>query len=230
MINEVAILRWVKNNKKDFIVHMIREAGVSPDSEPGAFFMAGLPGAGKTEISKGIIEDFKVPMLRIDMDEIAEKIPGYLPENADKFRRPATLLLSEVFSYAIHHNINILMDGTFGSSKAGENIERCLKHRYSVKIIYVFQKPELAWKFTLAREKVEHRAIKFEGFVDSYYKTISNIKMIGEKYGDKVVIDIAVKDENNQVGEWERNVHFSEIDKLLGVEYNKDKLIKDILG
>ena len=88
---------------------MIKKASVEPDSESGAFFMAGLPGAGKTEISKGIISDFKVPMLRIDMDEIAEKLPGYLPENADKFRKPATLLLSETFSYAIHHDIDFLM-------------------------------------------------------------------------------------------------------------------------
>lgn len=230
MIDKNDMLKWVKENKKEFILDMVREAEVEPDSEPGAFFMAGLPGAGKTEISRGIISDFKVPMLRIDMDEIAEKIPGYLPENADKFRKPATLLLSETFSYAIHHDIDFLMDGTFGSSKACENIERCLKHGYSVQIVYAFQKPKLAWDFTLAREKVEHRAIKFDGFVEAYYKTIANIKTIAEKYGDKIVIDIAIKDDKNQVGEWKRNVAFDEIDNILDVEYNKDKLIKDILG
>lgn len=230
MVDENDILEWTKKNKKEFILDMVEKAGVEPDVEPGAFFMAGLPGAGKTEISRGIIRDFKVPMLRIDMDEIAEKLPGYKPENADLFRKPATLLLSEVFSYAIHHNIDFLMDGTLGSSKAGENIERCLKRGYSVQIIYAYQKPKLAWEFTKAREKVEHRAIKFEGFVEAYYKTINNIKYISEKYGGKIVIDIAVKDEKNQVGEWLRGVPADKIDKILMVEYNKDKLIKDILG
>lgn len=224
------ILEWVKNNKKSFIFDMIDKAGVRPDVEPGAFFMAGLPGAGKTEISKSIITDFKVPMIRIDMDEIAERLPGYKPENADKFRRPATLLLSEAFSYAIHHDLDFLMDGTFGSKKASENIERCLKHGYAVKIIYAFQKPKLAWEFTLAREKVEHRAIKFEGFVDAYYKTIENIKTVSEKYGNRIAIDIAVKNEKNQVGEWKRNVPVDKIDKMLDIEYNKDKLIEEILG
>ena len=203
---------------------------MEPDVEPGAFFMAGLPGAGKTELSRNIIVDSGVKFLRIDMDEIAEKLPGYQPKNADKFRKPATLLLSELFSYAVHHSLDILMDGTFGSAKASENIARCLKRGYSVKIVYVFQDPKLAWEFTLAREKVEHRAIKFDGFVEAYYKTINNIKTIDEKYGNKIVIDVAVKDEKNQVGEWKRNVQVNEIDKLLNVEYNKDKLIKKILG
>lgn len=224
------LVEWVKKNKKDFILKMVREAGVEPDAEPGAFFMAGLPGAGKTEISKNMIADFKVPILRIDMDEIAEELPGYKPEHADKFRKSATLLLSETFSYAIHHDLDFLMDGTFGSTKASENIERCLKRGYSVQIVYAFQNPKLAWEFTLAREKVEHRAIKFDGFVEAYYKTINNIKGVSEKYGDKVVIDIAIKDDKNQVGEWKRNVQMDEIDKLLNVEYNKDKLIKEILG
>ena len=223
-------LEWAKKNKKDFVLKMIEESKVEPDVEPGAFFMAGLPGAGKTEISRSIITDFKVPMLRIDMDEIAEKLPGYQPENADRFRKPATLLLSEMFSYAIHHDIDFLMDGTFGSAKAIENIERCLKRDYLVKIIYAFQKPKLAWEFTLAREKVEHRAIKFDGFVEAYYKTIENIKKVSEIYGDKIAIDIAIKNERNQVGEWKRNVPVDKIDKLLNVEYNKDKLIKEILG
>ncbi|MBR3252867.1 zeta toxin family protein [Candidatus Saccharibacteria bacterium] len=230
MNNIEDVLGWVKDNKKSFVLNMVREAGVEPDAEPGAFFMAGLPGAGKTEISKNLIADFNIPILRIDMDEIAERLPGYRPEKADEFRKPATLLLSELFSYTIHHDLDFLMDGTFGSMKASENIERCLKRGYSVKIVYAFQDPKLAWEFTLAREKVEHRAIKFDGFVEAYYKTISNIKIIGKKYSNKIVIDVAVKDKENQVGEWKRNVRVDEIDKLLNVEYNKDKLIEEILG
>ena len=30
---------------------------------------------------------------------------------------------------------------------------------YNIKIIYIIQDPRVAWQFTLAREKVEHRAI-----------------------------------------------------------------------
>ncbi|MBQ6375466.1 zeta toxin family protein [Candidatus Saccharibacteria bacterium] len=217
-------------DKKQFVLKLVEVSRAEPEAEPAGIFMAGLPGAGKTELSRNLIEDAGVSPLRIDMDEIAAMLPGYEPEKADEFRKPATKLLNESFSYALHHKISFLMDGTFGSKSAEQNIERSLKHGFSVQIVYAFQDPKLAWQFTFAREKVEHRSIKFEGFVEAYYNTIANIKMIGEKYGERISLDIAVKNPDNRVGKWMRNVKASEIDKMLGIEYNRDKLIKYILG
>ena len=219
-----------KLDKKQFVREMLDAAGVAPEDEPAGIFMAGLPGAGKTELSRNLIVDSGVSLLRIDMDEIAERIPGYEAGRADEYRKQATTLLSELFSYAIHHRLSFVMDGTFGSKSAGHNIERCLRRGYIMKIVYAYQDPRLAWEFTLAREKIERRAIKFEGFVEAYYKTLANIKVIGEKYGDRITLDIAVKNPDNRVGEWLRNVSAAEIDKKLAVQYNKDKLIKYILG
>ena len=217
-------------SKREFIEMMLRECGAEPEMEPAAIFMAGLPGSGKTEISRNLIEESGVRLLRIDMDEIAEKLPGYRPERADEFRKPATALLSECLRYALHHDISFLMDGTFGSAQAMKNIERSLNHGFSVQIVYALQDPKIAWNFTLAREKVEHRAIKFEGFVEAYYKTINNLKLVSEAFRDTITIDVAIKDENNKVGEWRRRVKGEEIDSLVKTEYNKDKLIKYILG
>lgn len=217
-------------DKNEFVQKILKMSGAEPEEFPAAIFMAGLPGAGKTELSRNLIKDSGVKLLRIDMDEIAARLPGYVPEKADEFRKPATKLLSEGLNYALHHKISFLMDGTFGSARAGQNIERSLKHGFSVQIVYAFQNPRLAWQFTLAREKVEHRSIKFDGFVEAYYKTIANIKTISENYGDKITLDIAIKNANNQVGDWKRDVKAGEIDKILKVEYNKDKLIKEILG
>lgn len=47
---------------------LITDSGVQPEAEPAAIFMAGLPGAGKTEFSKRLIEFSDVPFVRIDMD------------------------------------------------------------------------------------------------------------------------------------------------------------------
>ena len=217
-------------NKREFIETMLRECGAAPEVEPAAIFMAGLPGSGKTEISRNLIEESGVKLLRIDMDEIAERLPGYKPEKADEFRKPATTLLSECLRYALHHDISFLMDGTFGSTQALKNIERSLNHGFSVQIVYALQDPRVAWNFTLAREKVEHRAITFEGFVGAYYKTINNLKLASETFGNAIVVDVAIKDEANKVGEWKRRVKGTEIDSLIKTEYNKDKLIKYILG
>ena len=216
--------------KNEILRNLLAKSGAFPEEEPAAFFMAGLPGSGKTEISRNLIKESGVKLFRIDMDEIAESLPGYTPERADDFRKPATTILSECLKYALRHKISFLMDGTFGSSQAGKNIERSLKHGFSVQIIYAFQDPKIAWEFTLAREKIEHRAIKFDGFIEAYYKTINNIKLIGEKYSGEVAIDIAIKDEKNEIGGWMRGVDGREIDNFVEIEYNKDKLKKYVLG
>ena len=216
--------------KREIVRKILEMSGAESEMEPAGFFMAGLPGSGKTEISRNLIRDSGVKLFRIDMDEIAEMLPDYVPERADVFRKPATAVLSECFSYALHHDISFLMDGTFGSTQAIRNIERSLKHGFKVQIVYAFQDPKLAWEFTLAREKIEHRAIKFEGFVESYYKTIDNIKKASEKFGERISIDVAVKDANNKVGEWLRDMSAKEIDGIIKMEYNKDKLISYIKG
>ena len=223
-------LAWAKSHKRAVIAKLLTDSGAEPQALPAAIFMAGLPGAGKTELSRNIIKDSGVSLLRIDMDEIAELIPGYTPERADSFRKPATILLAEAFSYALKHQISFMLDGTFSSAQAINNIARCLKRGVPVQIIYAFQDPKLAWEFTLAREKVEHRSIKFDGFVDSYYRTIANIKTVGKKYATQITLDIAVKDRQNQVAQWFRSVDPSKIDEILRVEYNKDKLVKYIQG
>lgn len=211
-------------------MRIINDSGALPEAEPAAFFMAGLPGSGKTEISKNLIKESRVKLLRIDMDEIAELIPGYTPETADSFRKPATTVLSECLSYALHHNISFLMDGTFGSAQAIKNIERSLKHNFRIKIAYALQDPRIAWQFTVAREKVEHRSIKFNGFIEAYYETLNNLKTILEDYEKYITVDIAIKTSDNKVGKWLRNVSRQQFDEVAKKDYNKDELIQYILG
>ena len=127
------------------------------------------------EIYRSFINEFGANFIRIDMDELATLIKGYKPENADQVRAAATRLLNGLFSKTIKSRLDFIMDGTFGSPKALENVERVLRRGYTVQIAYAFQDPRLAWEFTKAREKVEHRAIKEDGFIEAYYKTISNL-------------------------------------------------------
>ena len=223
-------LAWAKAHKREVIARLLAISHAAPELLPAGIFMAGLPGAGKTELSRYIIEDSGVNLFRIDMDEIASLIPGYTPERADNFRQSATTLLSEAFSYALKHSISFILDGTFGSAAAIQNVERCLKRNIPVQIVYAFQDPKLAWEFTLAREKVEHRAIQFDGFIASYYKTIANIKTLGGQFASKITLDIAVKNRQNQIARWFRGADPAKIDELLRIEYNKDKLVKHILG
>ena len=57
------------------------------DELPTTLFMAGSPGAGKTEISKRLVPRFKQKPIRIDADEIRTLCPGYAGNNAHAFPR-----------------------------------------------------------------------------------------------------------------------------------------------
>lgn len=216
---------WIKTHKKKFANDFIKNSKAIPSNVPTAFFMAGLPGAGKTEFSKNFLETSKRQAVRIDMDEIATKIQGYRPEQADRFRAGASTLLNKIFDLTVKNGLDFIMDGTFSSKSAIPNINRTIEHGYKIKIIYIHQDPKLAWDFTLQREKIEHRAINETGFIESYSKIISNIKSVIDRAPvEKLTIDIIIKDSYNRIKEWQTNVDFNSIDKIAKKYYNKTTL------
>lgn len=222
---------WVKTHKKSFANELITKSGATPDGNPTAIFMAGLPGAGKTEFSKNLLGIFNYKVVRLDMDEIATHIKGYKPEKADLFRSGATELLNKTFDLVIKQQLDFIMDGTFGSKNAKLNISRSLKSGYLIKILYIYQDPKLAWHFTKEREKIEHRAISKDGFIETYFNTIENIKTILQDYdGEKLTLDIVTKNSYNKISKWYHDVKLSEIDNLINNCYNKENLKEHIDG
>ena len=74
-------IEFAKKNKELIASELTDKLIYILDEKPISIFMAGSPGAGKTEYSKNLIEmqekykNHKV--LRIDGDDLREKIPGY---------------------------------------------------------------------------------------------------------------------------------------------------------
>lgn len=215
---------WAKAHKKSFTLDYLRYSGATPESSPSCVFMAGLPGAGKTELVTRLFQGLDYGIVRIDMDEIATRIPAYRPEAADRFREAATLLLSNIFSLTLKNRFSFVMDGTFGSKRALENIQRAIRHDYRyVKVVYVHQAPEVAWNFTQAREQVEHRSISLDGFIKTYFNLASNLQQLAA-LSPQVTIDVIVKDGKNGIGEWQENVTAKYLDEKLKTSYNKTSL------
>jgi predicted ABC-type ATPase len=219
--------------KKVFVENFIKQSDAQSHSNPSAIFMAGLPGAGKTEFSENLIklvDNTSTKAVRIDMDEIARQIKGYRPEIADEYRESATRLMNGIYDKVLKEKIEFIMDGTFGSKSSIRNIERAINHGYIVKIVYIIQDPKLAWEFTLAREKVEHRSINMDGFVKTYFNITDNILKVSslmKKY-DKITVDIVIKNKENGIESWIPNVR-SGIDILLKTSYN-NKTLKEYLN
>jgi len=145
------------------------------------------------------------------------------------FRKSATILMNEIFSMVLHNGYDFLMDGTFGSPKAIENLKRAVKHGFAVQLIYVLQDPKRAWDFTKAREKVEHRSIKFEGFIETYFKIAQNIDAL-KNIDTDIAIDLVTKRHDNGIDRWDSGIELNELDDRIKFSYNKEEIEKYVKG
>lgn len=196
---------WVKANKKRLAREFVRNTNFSRSEHPVGIITAGLPGAGKTEFTQELLKQIDTKPLRIDMDEIATHIEGYRPEIADKFRAGASAIMNRIYDEVLKAGIDFILDGTFAGTPAISNVERALTHGYTLKVYYIYQDPQIAWNFTQAREKIEHRSIDKAGFIDTYARIYSNLKSL-QKFQDKISISVIVKDKDNKIGSLRENV------------------------
>lgn len=224
---QLTIEDWAKKNKKAIAKEFIRRSSYSPSAEPSGIFTAGLPGAGKTEFTVALIEELSVRPVRIDMDEIASEMENYNPRKADLFRGGASIIMSRIYDLVLKNNFDFVFDGTMSSPASLESLKRAVEHGYKVKVYYIHQDPMIAWRFTQAREIVEHRAIGAESFCETYVKLEANLRELCKMSKD-VTISLIVKDADNKVGQRHENVQ-DNIFSLLPEFITEDKLKSDIL-
>ncbi|MDP3792730.1 MAG: zeta toxin family protein [bacterium] len=220
-------LDFIKKNKKLLIEKFASKNIYTSDPNPISLFMAGSPGAGKTEISKRLIEKFSNIPIRIDADEIREVIPGYEGANSYIFQTAANKGVNILYDYVLSNDFNVILDGTFAYGGAIENIQRSLNHNRDVEIYYIYQEPEIAWEYTKKREKIEHRRVSRNVFITSFFKARENVTMIKDSFGTKIELNLIVK--NFMTGLEEINLNINSVDDYVPLKYNTvdlDKLLK----
>ncbi len=220
-------IAYIKANKK-LIKKEFADPLLYPKSEhPVAVFMSGSPGAGKTEISKQLVKIFDEPTVRIDADEIRKLLPGYTGSNASLFQGAAALGVEKVLDSCIERSQSFILDGLLAdSAKAQHNIQRCLDHGFEVIILYVYQKPELAWNFTQIREKVEGRNISKEVFIHGLIESRSVAQQVKDKFGSRVRLLVLKKDYQNGVQKvWEDVKKISDLIEALPSIEELDKIL-----
>lgn len=213
-------ITWAKEHKKLLVKQIVGDVKPPKDGEPLAVFAAGIPGAGKTEFLDRLFEG-SLDVVRIDLDEIVKLFPDYTPENYYKYRGAAHIIVDEVVIYCRHKKLHFILDGTFGSSKAIDNIKSALK-RHSVVIFYIWKEPEIAWQHTKDRQLIIKRGVEKEGFIEKCIKIPKNIKAVRDKFKDKALIVLIKKDSKSDQFTYTQNVEH--IDELIEVSYTKDEL------
>lgn len=217
------------------------------------FFMAGSPGAGKTEFSKRYmtgkidkndyklanylkkrgfdVNDFDTFFIRIDVDSIRDFLPQYkktdkiacVNGNAHVVQKAANKGLDILRNYCFKNDISFLHDGTFGNyDTMRELVKKSIKLKRVVRIFYIYLDPLVAWEFTKAREAIEGRNIIKEKFVDQFFSSRENVDKIKKEFGDNIILDCIIKDQNNKVEEIQFNI--KNVDIFIKKYYNKKSI------
>ena len=189
---------YAKSHKKEFIAKVVD--GQVPAAKKTAIFMAGSPGAGKTEVATAL-EEMLSNICMIDADVFRSQFPEYNGSNSREFQGGASLLVEYSLDYVLKKGYSFILDGTFAIGKSIENIERALKRDYLTTIYYVFQDPVIAWNFTKRREISEGRHVPKERFINAFINSRENISKVTEKFGDLVEVIIVIKDYRNEISE-----------------------------
>lgn len=211
---------WAKEHKKNLVTKIIGNIQPPSDLKPVAVFLAGIPGAGKTEFIRRLLGD-NPTVVKIDLDEIVKLFPNYNSKYYYKYRTAANIIVDECVIYCRKHSLNFILDGTFGYGKAVENIKSALK-RHDVVIIYIWKDPIQAWQLTKDRELVTNRAIDRDGFIRSYDNVPHNLINIRKTFGNQVPIVTFKKNDTDDNFQVTQDTKI--IDDLLQKRYTKDQL------
>jgi len=221
--------------KRHIIDLLIADAGTVPvlDSiSPVAYVMAGIPGAGKTEFLDSIIENLESKkqyheFVRIDLDQIVTIYPGYTPKTYAKFRSRGNNVLARCVDELRKRRYNMMIDGTFSGTSGSSirNIEKLLTAGYRVSMVYMYDKPEIAWEYTRLREQETNRGIDKNGFISSCDNISINLEEALKKFRDNPNFSLSIvkqkelRDRNYEVITSEDSIY-----KIVSEGYNIDKL------
>lgn len=186
---------WIKANKHVLVERFASLTCFPPEATPLSIFMAGSPGAGKTEIAHAIVQESNIPIVHVDADAIRAVIPGFDGKNASIFQEAATVGVDKLYDYALKHRQSVLLDTTFTPyPMVRSNVERSVRRNRPVIIMYIYQKPEWAWKFTKARERIEGRVVPREAFIRQFLDAPQCADRIHDEFPKKVALFVFRKD------------------------------------
>lgn len=196
---EQEAIEFARTHKKIIAKRLTDPEKFRAEKNPVSVFMAGSPGAGKTEASIELLKETDgSAVIRIDPDDLRSEFPAYTGDNAWLFQKAVSVLVDRIHDMALDQSQSFLLDGTLSQYDiARKNIERSLKRKRSVQILYVYQEPRLAWDFVQARETQEGRRIRPETFIDQYFAARDVVNRLKREFGKNISVDLLLKNNDN---------------------------------
>lgn len=219
-------LEFARANKKYIARKETDTEKYPPDTNPVSVFMAGSPGAGKTESSERLIERLSGDghsALRIDSDALRHYFDEYTGANSSLFQSATSIIADKIQDVAIEQKQNYIFDSTLSNlERSRENIARCLGHNRIVQILYVYQDPIQAWKFVLKRERVEGRTIPQSAFRQQYFDARRNVNQLKQEFDSQIQVDIILKSIDGTNFMYKENIDV--IDSYIPETYTEETL------
>jgi UDP-N-acetylglucosamine kinase len=221
-------LAFARSNRKAIAARFCNVDLYPPEECPVSVYMAGSPGAGKTEASIELIANLGGQVLRIDPDELRDELPGYTGDNAWLFQRAVSVLVDRILDTALQQSQTFLLDGTLTHyEKAVANIDRSLRKGRAVQVLYVYQEPGQAWQFVQAREALDGRRIHPETFIDQYFAARDVVNRLKRHFDGNIRIDLLLKNIDGSNRTFVNNV--DQIDSYVPEKYDHTTL-RTLLG
>jgi UDP-N-acetylglucosamine kinase len=225
-------IAYAKANKRARCKALTDPTIYPAEATPVSVFMAGSPGAGKTESAKELMAQLELgtgapKILRIDPDELRAEFPGYNGANSSLFQAASSIWVDRMHDLALEQSQTFILDSTLTNyERAKSNIERSLSRGRTVVILYVYQSPLLAWGFVQAREAEEGRNILPDRFIDQYFAARDVVNALKKHFGPKIEVDLLLKP-NDQTGKLVR-IGIDTIDAHVPERFSRAELEKVI--
>lgn len=222
----LAAIHYIKTHQKELIARFV--GSTQPVSKPISIFMAGSPGAGKTEFSTHLIGEIlgaDDTIVRIDPDEIRIWLPQYEAGKAELMQGAVATAVNKLHDYVKSKSYSFLLDGTFSKyEQAITNVQQSLDKRRPILIQYVIQPPEVAWQFTQDRERVDGRNILREDFIAQFIAARDTVATIKKKFGKKLQVDLIER--NLRTKSYDIEFNIDNLDRYLPKKYSIDDIEK----
>lgn len=182
-------VKFAKKSKKSIVT--ARTKGYPSCEEHGeclSIFLAGSPGAGKTEFRENLISRLaEKDIVEIDIDELRSEFDEYSGGNSHLFQHATSILADALHDSALKCRQHFVFDATFSDlERAKKNVERSLKKGRDVQIYYLYYDPAKAWQFTQSREQTEGRRVFLEQFAAQYFDSFSVVDEIKRQFGKDI--------------------------------------------
>ena len=205
---EQEAIKFAKKNRTAIANELTNRKRFPPEDEPVAVFMAGSPGAGKTETSREFLQEVEATnVIRLDPDELRHYFEQYTGDNSFLFQRAVSSIVERTLDNAFKRKQSFLLDGTLSNYAIAEkNIKRAIDRGRAVLVLFVYQSPELAWKFVQSRERVEGRRINPEIFVEQFLESQAVVRKLKQQFGGQIKIDLLLKDNEGGTRMYHANI------------------------